>query len=239
MPRLGRSGKLSWITGDEGHALDQSLAIGWRAVMDHTAPPGPLAGHRPSAFTLSNRKPTLPSLQELLVARFATRAISSEPIAASIVELLLEAARLAPSCRNKQPWRFLMLQSPDALAIGGRALAAGNLAWASRAPLLVVALTSRERDCVIPDGRDYYRFDLGMAVMNLMLSATEQGLVARPMAGFDPEILQKELSLQPGDEALLMLAIGYPSQDDAHVPDYYRGPQTRTRLPLSDIARFL
>ena len=122
---------------------------------------------------------------DLLHARFPGRSIARDPLDDGVVDELIEAARLAPSCRNFQPWRFLFLRSEDGLRRGGAALAEGN-AWATRAPLLVVATARREDDCHSPDGRDYYWFDVGMAVMNLMLAATARGLAARPMAGFDP-----------------------------------------------------
>ena len=121
----------------------------------------------------------------LLAARKAGRSISTEPLPEDTVAQLAEAARLTPSCYNKQPWRFLFLRSEPALARGRAALAEGNRAWASRAPLLVVAYSRKEDDCVSEDGRAYHELDLGMSVMNLMLAATALGLVARPMAGFD------------------------------------------------------
>ena len=51
---------------------------------------------------------------ELLNKRFATRAISSELIPEEIIDELIEAARLTPSCYNQQPWRFLILESAEA-----------------------------------------------------------------------------------------------------------------------------
>ena len=96
----------------------------------------------------------------------------------------------------------------------------GNRQWASRAPLLVVAYSRREDDCILPDGRAYHQFDLGMAVMNLMLAATQHGLVARPMAGFEPEKAKLLFGLAEGEDPLVMLAIGHPSPDTDHLPDY-------------------
>ena len=62
----------------------------------------------------------------LLNARKAGRSISSEPLPESVIAELIEAVRLTPSCFNNQPWRFLFLESPEALAKGQEALSGGN-----------------------------------------------------------------------------------------------------------------
>ncbi|NOZ60801.1 MAG: nitroreductase [Calditrichaeota bacterium] len=147
------------------------------------------------------------SLIELLQARKATRAISTKPLSEEIIETLMEAAQLSASCFNKQPWRFLFLTEKEALKKGRQALAGGN-SWALKAPLLIVGFTKPDLDCQLPDGREYYLFDLGMATQNILLQATELNLVARPMAGFDPEIIKQEFHLSDDLEVVIMIAVG-------------------------------
>ncbi len=176
---------------------------------------------------------------DLLHARIPGRSIAATPLDEAVTAELAQAVRLTPSCRNLQPWRFLFLQDEDGLARGRAALAEGN-AWAARAPLLVVASARREDDCHSPDGRDYYRFDLGLAVMNLMLAATARGLAARPMAGFDPEVVRDRFGLDPDVEPVVMVAIGLPSTDDDHLPEHHRGGhlEPRVRMPVDEIVTF-
>jgi len=166
---------------------------------------------------------------QLLRDRFATRSISTTPFPEEIVADLMEAIRLTPSCSNNQPWRYLFLQSPEALRIGHQALTGGNLKWVPRAPLLVVGYDRRSDDCLPKDGRAYYQFDLGMATMNLLLAATQHGLVARPMAGFDPQIIKQGFHMDEADEPLVLVAIGYPSEDEDHLPDYAKGMSKKPR----------
>ncbi|MFH1010120.1 MAG: nitroreductase family protein [bacterium] len=165
----------------------------------------------------------------LLRARKATRAISQESLPENVIAELIEAVRLTPSCYNNQPWRFLFLESPDALAKGHEALSSGNRVWASRAPLLVVGYSRRDDDCVLPDGRAYHEFDLGLSVMNLMLAATHHDLVARPMAGFEPEKIKQLFELDADAEPLVMIAIGRPSDDESHLPDRYKDMDKKPR----------
>ncbi len=172
------------------------------------------------------------SVIDLLRSRHATRSIDPTPLPDELVEELIEAARLTPSCYNKQPWRFLFLRGDEARAAGAAALTPGNRVWAERAPLLVVGHVRREDDCISGDGRAYYQFDLGLAVMDLMLAATARGLVARPMAGFEPPEVQRAFGLPDDSEPLVMVAVGRPSADEGHLPERLqgKGEQPRERV---------
>ncbi len=160
---------------------------------------------------------------KLLNARGASRAIETRKIPRKIVRDMIEAARLAPSCFNNQPWRFLFLEGHDALVKGREALSEGNRLWASRAPLLIVAHSRRQDDCLPKDGRQYHEFDLGLACANLMLAATEHGLTCRPMAGFDPAALREAFHLAEDEKPLIMFAVGYESADESFLPEAKRG----------------
>ena len=91
------------------------------------------------------------------------------------------------------------------------------------------------------DGRAYHQFDLGLSVMNIMLAATHHDLVARPMAGFDPVKVREFFGLEAADQPLVALAIGYPSDDISHLPDYARAIhlQPRTRKDVAEIVKEL
>ena len=117
----------------------------------------------------------------------------------------------------------------EALDKGRQTLAKANRIWASRAPLLVVGYSRREDDCVLGDGRAYHQFDLGMSVMNMILAATRHRLLARPMAGFDPSGVRGLFGLNEEDEPLVIVAFGYPSADDGHLPERYRSMDKKTR----------
>lgn len=166
----------------------------------------------------------------LLKNRHASRAISTRAIPADIVDELAEAARLTPSCFNKQPWRYIFMTGDDALAKGREMLTGANAVWASRAPLLIAAYSRKDDDCVTQDGRAYYQFDLGMSVMNVMLMATERGLTARPMAGFDPSGIINAFGLGEENEPLVMIAVGYPDEDESHLPEKMQGLGGKPRV---------
>jgi nitroreductase len=180
-------------------------------------------------------------LLELLYNRKATRAISEQPIKPEKTETILEAARLSASCANNQPWRFLVLDGddPEALEKGREALSGGNY-WAKAAPVLIFCYSKPDLDCQIGGGdREYYLFDLGMAVQNILLQATELGLVARPMAGFSPRKVRQAFGLSDEYKVMVAIAIGYEGDvstlSEKH-QQVSRAP--RQRKPLEEIVSF-
>ena len=118
--------------------------------------------------------------------KFDTRPVETEKLAS-----LVEAMRLAPSCNNSQPWRVVVCRDTDSLNKAKPALSKGN-AYATKIPLIFVVSAKIDDDCHgLSDGRDYYLFSCGLAVGQMMLRATELGLIAHPIAGYDPMILEK------------------------------------------------
>ena len=177
----------------------------------------------------------LPSIQ----SRRSFRALSSEAIPEEVVDRTLTAATLAPSCFNNQPWRFLMVQSPDALAQAREHLSGGNY-WASFAPALILVITNPELDCRIPNGdRVYAEFDTGMAVMNLLIQAEVEGLYAHPMAGFNAENMAKAFEIEAPYKLITVIAVGYPGDISRLSEKHTRAEQSeRQRKPLSEVVFF-
>ena len=148
------------------------------------------------------------SVSDLLKKRKASRAFLTEELSHTVIEKLMMAAQLSASCFNNQPWRFLFLTEKNALEKARQALSKGN-SWAKKAPLLIVGFSKPDLGCQMPDGREYYLFDLGMAVQNILLQATELDLIARPMAGFRPDIIKMEFNLPVEFEVVIMIAVGF------------------------------
>lgn len=78
------------------------------------------------------------------------------------VLFLVRAAHLAPSCFNNQPWRFVVVDDPKALAPVKAAMPGGNY-WAKPAPVLIAVTSKRDLDCKLSDRRGYFLFGCGMA----------------------------------------------------------------------------
>lgn len=146
---------------------------------------------------------------EVIAARRARRAYDTRPVDRTVLERIMQAAHLAPSCANKQSWRFLVCDSDPARQQTREALTEGNY-WALAAPVLVVVTTADSIGCRLSDDRNYAQFDAGMATMNLMLQATHEGLYAHPMAGFEPAKIRAAFGIEPDTRVVTVIAIGYP-----------------------------
>lgn len=143
-------------------------------------------------------------VKQAIEERRAYRSLEPASITEQLIEDLAGSAQLAPSCFNYQPWRFTFVKRPETLKQLFTALSRNNR-WVEAASLIVAVYSKKDQDCVLP-GREYYLFDTGMATSFLMLRATELGLVAHPIAGYD-DAKVKEILAIPEDMTVITLII--------------------------------
>lgn len=148
-------------------------------------------------------------VQEIGIRR-ALRAIDpGRSVPEDMQRRLVLAATLAPSCANKQPWRFVLVDGAEEREMVAQALPGGNY-WAAKAPLYLALVTGNSLDCDLEDRRHYALFDLGMAAMNLQLQAVKEGLIVHPIAGFNDREVKKGLGIPDSMVLITLMVIGYP-----------------------------
>ena len=174
-------------------------------------------------------------MKEAIEKRRAYRALGPVEVTDGTIRELATAAQLTASCFNNQPWRFVFARSKGSLAKVQECLSKGN-EWVKNASLIVAAFARKENDCVIKE-REYYLFDLGMAVSTMQLRATELGLVAHPIAGFDNEKVRQELGIPEGNLVLTLMIVGKKSADLSSLSPQQAGMEAGRppRLPLENI----
>ena len=145
-------------------------------------------------------------VKEAITIRRAYRSLEQVDIDDRTIEELAQAARLAPSCFNNQPWRFIFVRTRDGLDAMKGVMGQGN-EWTFNASMIVAVFANKASDCVIKD-REYYLFDTGMATAFLMLRATELGLVAHPIAGYDPAKVRKALGIPDTMQVITLVIVG-------------------------------
>ncbi|TFG13740.1 hypothetical protein EU537_05645 [Candidatus Thorarchaeota archaeon] len=146
----------------------------------------------------------LPEIQNRKsVIVFEDREVEKEKI-----DLLIEAARWAPSCFNNQEWNYVFVGKSDATRreLDG-ALNIGN-GWAKSAPYLVAVAADPEKGCNT-NGIPYYAYDLGLSVMNLVIEAEHQGLRVHQMAGYNESKVKKALYFPEDFRVVVLFAVGY------------------------------
>ena len=144
------------------------------------------------------------NVKEAIERRRAYRSLDTIDITENLIRDLAKVAQIAPSCANKQPWRFIFVKDEQELQKLFKILSGGNK-WVENASMLIAVFSKPENDCTVGE-RKYYLFDTGMATAFIILRATELGLVAHPIAGFNEE-KAKNLLYIPVDMRLITLII--------------------------------
>jgi nitroreductase len=155
---------------------------------------------------------------ELVNARQSVRSYLSKPVEQDKLDHCIEAARLAPSACNAQPWKFIIVSEPhlkESVAMAARSELLSMNHFALYAPVLVVVvmekgnLSSRFGQTV--KDIDYPLIDIGIATAHFCLQASSEGLGTCILGWFDARKIKKLLSIPSGKRAMLILTIGYPS----------------------------
>jgi len=172
----------------------------------------------------------------VIAARRSLRAFSERPVEPEKIERMIEAARWSPSCANRQPWRFVIVEKGDpARAALEEALGRGN-AWAKRAPVLIAA-GARKADGAVVESREYFLHDTGLATMSLLLRGVDQGLLVHPMAGWGEGPLKAALSLPDDFSPISVIAVGYAGKpEDADEETRRKDEVPRVRKGTGEIA---
>jgi nitroreductase len=176
-------------------------------------------------------------VRDAILARRATRSLAPVEITDDLVRDLASSARLAPSCSNNQPWRFVFVFEPKALEAMKPVFNRGNQ-WCHAASLMIAVFSRKEGDCIIKD-REYHQFDTGMAVALLILRATELGLIAHPIAGYSPKMTREVLGIPDEYQVITIILVGRRAAEPnpTLTPDKLEAETKRPeRLPLERFA---
>lgn len=189
-------------------------------------------------FRLGEDRRTDVPVHAAIAGRYSTRAFAERPVAPEHLDLLLEAARWAPSAFNEQPWRFIQaVQGTPEHQVLSEALHLSNRVWASHAPVLLLAL-ARTRLARNGEVNNYARYDLGLAVGLMTVQATLLGIGMHQMAGFDPQLVRGPFALGEELDPVVIIALGYPGEGP-YLSEHLRAREHNrtTRIPRSEIVR--
>jgi len=176
------------------------------------------------------------SIHPLLAGRRSSVAFASKSVEPETLATLMEAARWAPSCRNEQPWSFMVAakaNKSDFDRLLG-CLVEFNVQWAQHAPVLLLSVARLTFESTGQLNRHAFH-DVGQAMANLTFQATVSGLVVHQMAGFDVEKARREFSIPQDYEPVAAAAVGYPG-NSADLPEKLREREAspRKRKPLTN-----
>jgi len=167
-------------------------------------------------------------LLELIRSRYSVRKYTDQPVEQEKLDLILQAARLAPSASNTQPWNFYVVKDKEKIkALSGEMPIGTKLIinrFIAQAPVVIVA-TAGSVDLLhkvasyLVNKRWYY-IDVAIALEHMVLSAWEQGIGSCWIGWFDEKKIKKLLAIPGGQEVIALLTLGYPAGEPPAFPKH-------------------
>jgi nitroreductase len=142
-----------------------------------------------------------------IVERQSIHMFSSKPIEEEKLGRILEAGRLAPSAKNRQPWRFIIIN--DVILREKIQEAAFGQEHVGRAPIIIAA-SSTNIDYRMPNGQLSYPIDIAFAVSFMMMQAEHEQLSTCIVTTFDEREVKELLTIPYSMKVVMLLLIGYP-----------------------------
>ncbi len=155
---------------------------------------------------------------EVIRFRRSIREYHARPIEPWKLDILLEAARLAPSSTNSQPWRIIVVQDPRLKAILADATPGKIRAhpWLANAPVVLILCADKsptQRYFGQLIGKNYHLVDMGIVGEHICLAAADLGLGTCWLGWIYKKQIRKAFNIPLLWEVVCLIAIGYPAGD--------------------------
>ena len=162
---------------------------------------------------------------ELIEKRYSVRAYRSKPVEEEKLQKVLDAARMAPTAANRQPFRFIVIHTQGRESELRRVY---DREWFFKAPIVICACAVPDGAWTRIDGKNYSDVDTTIAMDHLILAAADLGLGTCWVAAFDPSAAREVLGLSENEEPVAFTPLGYPADE----------PKPKKRKALSDLISY-
>ena len=161
------------------------------------------------------------SFLDLANKRYSVRNYKNTPIAQEKIDRCIEAARLAPSACNSQPWKFIIVDDPELVNELAKAAFEGLLdfnKFAFKAPVLILIVSERQKAFAkfgsIVKRKNFSLMDIGIAAEHFCLQATEEGLGTCMLGWFNEKKVKETLSIPKLKRVELIISVGFSANDN-------------------------
>jgi nitroreductase len=176
-------------------------------------------------------------IMDLIQHRRSVRLYLDKPVEREKIIKCLEAARLAPSAVNMQPWKFIAVDDKDTREQLFKGAFRGIFSfnhWAAKVPVFVVAVIEKHglMSNILGVARESSRslLDIGIATEHLVLQAEELGLGTCWMGGLDEKQVKRVLDIPGNKRVAAIISLGYPDKTEVKRP--------QERLKLEEMSAF-
>ena len=161
--------------------------------------------------------------------RYSCRSYSSQPVPNETIEQVLEAARIAPSAVNAQPFRLIVITD---VSLREEVSNCYSRPWLKTAPVIIVACGDHSVSWRRADGKDHCDIDVAIAVDHITLSAADLGLGTCWICKFDAMKCSEILKLPAHVSPIALIPLGYPADCNENTERHTK------RKPLNDLVRW-
>ena len=141
--------------------------------------------------------------------RSSVRKFKNKKIDRNVIERILEAGRSAPSAKNRQPWRFIVIDN-DAVKSKVEKAAYGQEYVGNAGAIIAACSTNIEYE--MPNGQNSYPIDISFAVSFMMLQAEHEGLGSCVVTTYDEKELKTILTVPYSMRVVMLLLVGTPDE---------------------------
>ncbi len=162
---------------------------------------------------------------ELITQRYSVRSYKPDPVDDGKLQRVLEAARMAPTAANKQPFQLIVVHTAGRKAELRRIY---DREWFVQAPMIIVACGIPSKAWVRHDKSNYSVVDVAIIMDHLILAAADLGLGTCWIGAFNPEAAREILGLPEGVDPIVMTPLGYANDK----------PKPKVRKTLQELVRY-
>lgn len=155
---------------------------------------------------------------DLVKTRYSVRKYKPDPVPEDDLKTCLEAARLAPSASNSQPWEFIVIKKPEIrkkIAESTFSKLISFNKFALQAPVIVAVIMTKGHVFAQAgaglQGTPYNLIDIGIATEHFCLQAAERGLGTCMLGWFNEKKVRKLLEIPKSKKIALLITVGYPA----------------------------
>jgi nitroreductase len=145
---------------------------------------------------------------EVIKNRRSIRKYQDKSVEKEKLQKVLEAARLAPSAMNRQPYQLFVVASKAVLA---KVESACNQRW--EAPIMIVMVSSPKEAWVREDGEEFWKADAAIAMNQVSLAAFAEGLGTCWIAAFKEKEVKEILGVDSDSRIPFLSPLGYPAEN--------------------------
>ena len=163
------------------------------------------------------------NFHELILKRQSDRQYTNKPVDKEIINKCIDAARLAPSASNSQPWTFIVVDDvelKDKVAKKTFGPLKSFNKFVPQAPVIIAIVLEKPKIITELGGRikkkEYPLIDIGIAAEHICLQAAEEGLGTCMLGWFDEQAIKTLLNVPENKNISLLITLGYTPDDYKH-----------------------